>query len=1129
MRDWSARSDSNNNQRTRSWSALWRRLAGAIVPVAASAMVIGACAVHAEGSRSLFPAGYPAAGFRAAMDVRTGNTYASVVAGNQFLYVYAKAGEFILVGSSNRANGGDIFVYNPQSFGTPGVETIPGTAAYTCSAAAPVGSFGGGTRGQLTSRNNELAGPNSANNTVTVTNGFSPCAYLAPSDGVYGVRFTGATAGGSNTPDGIVATPQVLTSQIAAWDVVVRANATSTADINGRLFTYAWIGFTGNNPRPVYHTLYYVSTDGYRYRQDMRGIDPNAYALWANRAAFVDNGSPLYKDIRGSSQYVPTPLPAGTGINPQNAQYPIFFSDIGSAGPNATEATRVLQVLGIPDVPAVPTLTSGSFVGNVSGSTSTVGAGGTFQFDTTNTLSYQIVISRNGIDFDPATTTNRVLTGVALTGTHYVLWDGLDNAGAAFPSGTTYSYRMTGRNGEIHFPMIDAESNATGGPTLTKLNGSLDSKVFYDDRGYKTSNGTAVGVLNGLLCGAGNLQVPPVLDHSLLGVDSSVLTAGKYYRYWSGTVNSNADCVSTAANDFGDGKGLDLWAFQLTADIIGTVTIVPVSTSVDVGTSVAVDATAFPGNIVYGSFVFGNYGSANATGVTYAATIGTAGNCPASVTFTLVPAGVTAVYNAGTCAITFTGLPATLGGGQTRGFNFNYPAPNPGTVPVHTTITATNESVGATAPNSANGLTTIVISDLTISKAHVGNFRQGQIGATYTLTATNSGTGATAGTVTVTDTLPIGLTATAISGSGWACTLSPLACTRADSLAAGASYPVITVTVDVAANAAASLTNTATVAGGSEANTGNDSATDPTTVTASQLTVTKTASPTPFLVGQAASYSIVVQNTGNATTIGNITVTDNLPAGITLGSASGTNWSCTGTTALSCTFTGTLAASASTTLTLNVVVGVGAANGNNSATASGGGDSTCPLASHCSDTVTVAVVSAADLAIIKTGPANATAGQNVSYTLAVTNNGPSPATSVSLADPTPAGLGFVSASAPCAGGFPCALGTLANGASVNVTVTFSVPAGATGSITNTATVTSPTLDPTPGDNSSTVVTPIVFSADIEAVKTGPASVGFGGALSFTVVVTNHGPSSANGTTFNDAVPAAITGVTASCG
>ena len=76
--------------------------------------------------------------------------------------------------------------------------------------------------------------------------------------------------------------------------------------------------------------------------------------------------------------------------------------------------------------------------------------------------------------------------------------------------------------------------------------------------------------------------------------------------------------------------------------------------------------------------------------------------------------------------------------------------------------------------------------DLTIAKSHSGNFTQGQTGATYSITATNSGSAPTSAAVSVTDTLPAGLTATAISGTGWTCVLGTLTCTRSDALAAGA-------------------------------------------------------------------------------------------------------------------------------------------------------------------------------------------------------------------------------------------------------------------------------------------------------------------------------------------------------
>jgi uncharacterized repeat protein (TIGR01451 family) len=120
--------------------------------------------------------------------------------------------------------------------------------------------------------------------------------------------------------------------------------------------------------------------------------------------------------------------------------------------------------------------------------------------------------------------------------------------------------------------------------------------------------------------------------------------------------------------------------------------------------------------------------------------------------------------------------------------------------------------------------------DLTITKTHNGNFAPGQVGATYTMTVSNVGTAASSGTVTVTDTLPTGLTATGLGGSGWTCTLGTVTCTRGNALASGSSYPAITLTVTVASNAPSSVTNTATVSGGGDVNPSNDTANDQTTV-----------------------------------------------------------------------------------------------------------------------------------------------------------------------------------------------------------------------------------------------------------------------------------------------------------
>jgi hypothetical protein len=163
---------------------------------------------------------------------------------------------------------------------------------------------------------------------------------------------------------------------------------------------------------------------------------------------------------------------------------------------------------------------------------------------------------------------------------------------------------------------------------------------------------------------------------------------------------------------------------------------------------------------------------------------------------------------------------------------------------------------------------TTQVSDLTIFKTHSGSFTQGQTGASYTITATNSGGAATSGTVTVTDTLPAGLTATAMSGTNWACTLSTVTCTRNDPLAAGASHPAITLKVNVASNAPASVTNTATVSGGGETNTSNDTANDHATITPyGTLAHVGGGSAHPVVTNQVMTFNYTPVGTNNALVI----------------------------------------------------------------------------------------------------------------------------------------------------------------------------------------------------------------------------------------------------------------------
>ncbi len=238
-----------------------------------------------------------------------------------------------------------------------------------------------------------------------------------------------------------------------------------------------------------------------------------------------------------------------------------------------------------------------------------------------------------------------------------------------------------------------------------------------------------------------------------------------------------------------------------------------------------------------GNFYQGEQNATYSVVVSNASGAGASSASSGAVTVTeVVPAGLTLVSMAG------TGWTCTLASASCTRSNVlaggaSYPAI---TVTVNVSAAAppavTNEadlSGGGSPTASVYDVTLIASSpgtDLTIVKGHTGEFTEGQMGNTYAIVASNIGASPTSGTVTVSDALPAGLTATAISGTGWNCTLGTLTCTRSDALASGASYPALSLTVNVATNAPALVTNMATVAGGGEINTSNDTATDPTTV-----------------------------------------------------------------------------------------------------------------------------------------------------------------------------------------------------------------------------------------------------------------------------------------------------------
>ena len=247
--------------------------------------------------------------------------------------------------------------------------------------------------------------------------------------------------------------------------------------------------------------------------------------------------------------------------------------------------------------------------------------------------------------------------------------------------------------------------------------------------------------------------------------------------------------------------------------------------------------------------------------------------------------------------------------------------------------------------------------------------------------------------------------------------------------------------------------------------------------TAADIAISITDSPDPVPLGANLVYTIIVTNSG-PDPAPNVQVANPTPTGLTFVSNTG---ACT--TPFPCAF-GTVPAGQTRMITATYQVPLGYGGPNPIvATVTATTTTDDPNSANNQATAQTALAPAsADLAIVKVGPATVAAGSNVVYTITVANGGPSDAAGVQVADPTPAGLTFVSNTGSCTTPFPCALATVPSGQGRVITATFHVPGGYSGPnpIVNQATVTSTTPDPNGANNSDDASTTFIFIAEPRA-------------------------------------------------
>ncbi|MEO6821320.1 MAG: DUF11 domain-containing protein, partial [Candidatus Nanopelagicales bacterium] len=552
-----------------------------------------------------------------------------------------------------------------------------------------------------------------------------------------------------------------------------------------------------------------------------------------------------------------------------------------------------------------------------------------------------------------------------------------------------------------------------------------------------------------------------------------------------------------------------------------------VSGSADLAIAKSGPATVLAGANVSYALVVVNNGPSDAAGVQVTDTL------PAGVTFVSAAGTGWSCANNGNVSVTCT-LAALASRVTADTITVVVTAPAQAT-----TITNSASVASTTADpdpgNNTSSVSTVVTAsaDLSIVKSGPGTVTaDGSV--SYGLVVANAGP-SDAVNVSVVDTLPAGVTFVSAAGVGWSCANNgnvSVTCTLA-ALASRVMADTITVVVTAPAHPS-SLTNTAAVSSTTpDPNLANNTSSVTTGVSGSaDLSITKSG-PASVSAGGSVSYVLVVVNKGPSDAA-SVQVTDTLPAGVSFVSAVGSDWSCSNNGNGSVTCTRAVLAAGATAPTITVVVSAPAQATSLTNTASVSSTTPDPVPANNTSSVTTIVGASADLSITKSGPASVLPGSGAAYQLVVRNAGPSTASSVTVTDSLASGTTFVSATGPgwtCMNSgdisVRCTRAALASGATApTITVVVQAPVrGAT--LTDTAVVSSAVKDPNPANNTATATTAVGAVANLALVKTGPATVVAGQAVTYHLVVANTGPDAATAVRVIDILPSGVRYVSAS--
>ena len=297
------------------------------------------------------------------------------------------------------------------------------------------------------------------------------------------------------------------------------------------------------------------------------------------------------------------------------------------------------------------------------------------------------------------------------------------------------------------------------------------------------------------------------------------------------------------------------------------------------------------------------------------------------------------------------------------------------------------------------------------------------------------------------------------------------------------------------------------------------------------LAIAKTATPAQVPAGELVTYVLTVTNAGPLAATG-VQVLEMIPANTELVSIVADNpdfWYEFCTLSGVC-YLGTVYPN-STVATVTAVLRVDSDSQETSLTnvASVSGDQPDYYPDNNFDSAVVEVIPLtwADLALDKNATTTVYAGELITYTLAVWNLGPQPAAGMLVTDTLPPDVTLARfddfCGVPAAGTVVCGKPLLNVGQAVTFTLVVTVDAGVEPgtSLENAAVVDSLVSDPNPSNNADTADTSVVGWTDLALDKTGPEWISKGGLVTYTIVVSNYGPSAAQSVDVKDDLPAEI--------